>query len=392
MLIGILLQDHRKILPHGNDARHAGQPKSRTQEAPRVEPNPTPVLIQFENPIELPNDEASPPSGPLFVEDFAGEELNRELWHIVNGDPGIEIDVTGGELRIHGKTGTKTPEHYNHVGVFGKVFRCPDVVAVARIRVAVDQKVLDVPYDPSLEWTENLAEPAEQRYIVHLCGVSPDYNSTVFYGAYRGQVGWFLRICNWIQYWWNSSPLPPTGNESDLFTTVRVEHLDGISKGYILTKDGWTQVGTPQPCTHGLSRLELKVVISPRDQPADMRVADCRMYLHPAKYPVHFIIANIPWSQRLSAPVLLAHKEEDLVLELFEADSGLQLGSTTMDKESGSFTIDLSPEAVYPVAAEVVIRSGDKTIARGAIPVVGMRGLYPGEVYMLFEGKEQNVE
>ena len=308
--------------------------------------------------------------GACIADDFLSNKLDEKIWGLWLNDPGVEVRVEEGEVRITGTTGKEKPEGYNHVVLASKVFEPADQVLVARIRAA-----------SGIDETKG-----NQVFQVHLCGCMPDYNSSVDFAKLGANTGWVRVWRKWDRGGTDAEFLPSFGDEGAAFHQVKVEYNRGKVRGFVEGPEGWIELGEASENFHGHARAELKVIMSPRDFFVDMRVDDVRLYLHPEVHPAAFVVNN---DYQHRAPWFLNEREEDLRLEVLEQGTGKRVGEAEFDAARGVFEVMLDRDATYPIAATVVVRRDEEAVAEMSIDLRRLRGLYPGDVWEIIEGEER---
>ncbi|GEM_PF-2623669 len=307
--------------------------------------------------------------GACIADDFSRNKLDEEIWGLWLNDPGVEVRAEDGEVRISGTTSPEKPAQYNHVVLASKVFEPADQVLVARIRAA-----------SGIDETQG-----SQIFQVHLCGCMPDYHSSVSFARVGGKTGWVRMWRKWDPRLGDGGFLPPFGDEAEAFHQVKVEYNRGKVRGFVEGPEGWVELGEASGNFHGHARAELKVIMSPREFPVDMRVDDVRLYLHPEVYPAAFVVNN---DYQHRAPWFVAARNEGLKLEVMESGSGKRVGEAEFDPERGVFEVMLDRDMAYPIRATVKVSRSDETVAEASIDPRGLRGLYPGDVWEIIEGPE----
>jgi len=307
-------------------------------------------------------------SGATIADDFSGDRLDRSVWTTWLNDPGLRVLVGGGEVRITGTTRAEMPTQYNHVALASKVFWPPDQVLVTRMRAAsgIDR------------------EKGNQIFQIHLCGCMPDYNSSVAFAKLGDRIGWLRMWRMWDRGETDAQSFPPFGDESESFHQVKVEYNRGKTRGFVEGPDGWIELGQAKANFHGHTRAELKVIMSPRNFSVDMRLDDCRLYLHPEVYPAVFVVNN---DYRHRAPRFLDARNEELTLKVFDKSSGNLVGQSSFEPDRGVFEVTLDRNATFPISAEVKVYRKGELFAGATIKSSRLSGLYPGDVYEIIEGE-----
>jgi len=309
-------------------------------------------------------------TGACIADGFSSGKLDEEVWGLWLKDPGVEVFVEDGEVRITGTTGAEKPAGYNHVVLASKVFEPADQVLVARIRAAsgIDE------------------EKGSQIFQVHLCGCMPDYNSSVAFAKLGGRIGWVRMWRKWDRGGTDTESLPAFGDEAEAFHQVKVEYNRGKVRGFVEGDEGWVELGEASENFHGHARAELKVIMSPRNFSVDMRIDDVRLYLHPEVYPAMFVVNN---DYQHRAPWFLGARGDGLRVRVFDKSSGRVVGESEFDAERGVFEVMLDRDVAYPIAATVKASRGGDVVAESSIDLRGLRGLYPGDVWEIIEGEER---
>ncbi len=332
----------------------------------RTEPGISPASESREGREEVPIKLLRAYSGAFIAEDFSSPELDKTTWGIWPNDPGVEVKVENGEARITGTTGPDMPVQYNHVVLASKVLWPADQVLVAGIRAAsgIDE------------------QKGSQIFEVHLCGCTPDYHSSVAFARIGGRTGWLRIYRVWERDFTDTQWLPPFGDEAEAFHLVKLEYKQGRVRGFVEGPEGFVELGQAVPNFHGQARAELKVIMAPRNFFVDMRMDNCRMYLHPEVYPALFAVNN---DFRYHAKNFVGAKNEGLTLKVFEKKSGKLVGQSDFDPDLGSFSVMLDRDVTFPIGADVKVYRGGELFSSASIESRGLSGLYPGDVYEIIE-------
>jgi len=201
--------------------------------------------------------------GVLLRDDFENGAIDKNLWSISVEDPGIQVTVQEGELRIRGRSARisetelyrKEVKLWRFAGVTSRAFPQNDVSLAVRVKI---------PSGIS-------SEPGLHGVSVHLCGVSPDTYPEVLFGMVEGAAteeilhefakgtpddvpypdarGWFLGIIDQARgdyrYLISGQPIPEQGDERRNFHDVLVEY-DGqerLARAFLKIGEGYRQLG-----------------------------------------------------------------------------------------------------------------------------------------------------
>lgn len=306
--------------------------------------------------------------GALLTEDFAGGDVDFQTWRLMPFINREWVSVKEGALSIAGRL--QRPQRnilfmnsaggLVHLGLVSRRFPTADVVAVARMRA------VSLPATQDGEWSS----------VFHLCSSVPDYFSEIRFGSLReGGLGWSFASQDERQSM--SRALPAFGDESARFYTVKVER-DGparVMTGYVEGANGWVKLGEAANTNLFTARLELKIVGHTDGADLDTRFDDVRLYPHPDRTPVRFVLtAAFP---TFSYPAAGA---ESLALKLYEADGTTLIGEGRRATD-GAFDVTLSRELTFPIGAVVRLLHNGKEVGAARITAKGVEGLYPGDVW-----------
>ncbi len=346
--------------------------------------------------------------GALLRDDFEGRTINRSLWNISIEDPGIQVTVQQGVLRIRGRSAQipknelsrKEVKLWRFVGVTSHPFPQTDVSLAVRTRM---------PSGIS-------GEPGLHGVSVHLCGVSPDTYPEVLFGKVDGKEteeilhefaegtpddvpypnarGWFLGIINQqngdYRYLISGQPLAEQGDERRNFHDVLVEY-DGqkrLAQAFLKIGERYQQLGKAEPLFRGLTQIELKTMdVTPLyGANREAHFDDCRLYLNPRHHPVRFIaVEDHParFPALTGAPYGLIYHGPRMRVALYTADGVSKISEGYTDSEGMvELLVDSLLWVVFPAAASVRFYRGEHEVARSVIESQGVEGLYPGDVWV----------
>jgi len=310
-------------------------------------------------------------SGVLLADSFEGYQLDEHIWFrptwMSEHNPYLTIGVQNGHLTIAGYSHPAGTNH-QYVGIMSKYFRETDVVLVARMRTQ-----------------SSFSGKGRLRHIIHLCsGDWPDFFTEVSFGTidmdapkwftgYRSEIGEYLGYSQYVE------PVrAATGSESVEWRTVVLQHdgQSGSTQNYMLIGKEWVRIGPEHKLSFNHTHIEIKVDANVNETPVWMEVSDVRLYPNPVHNPATIVIGSRVINNRSE------HQIHNLVVKIIEDGSSRLLGQAITD-EGGQARVLLRTDVAYPVAASVEVWDHEKQILRSAIPAVGVRGLYPGDVWVL---------
>lgn len=306
--------------------------------------------------------------GALLTDDFSGGDVDFQTWRLMPFINREWVSLKDGALSIAGRL--QRPQQNilfmnsqgspAHLGMASRRFPTADVVAVLRLRA------VSLPATQGGEWSSAL----------HVCSSIPDYFSEIRFGSLReGGLGWSFASQDVRPSF--SRPLPAFGDEATRFYTVKVERdgPSGVMTGYVEGASGWVKVGEARNTNLFAARLELKTIGSVDGVDLDTRFDDVRLYPHPDRTPVRFVVtAAFPM---FSYPAAGA---ESLEMKLFEADGTTPIGDGRRAAD-GAYDVALSREHTFPIGAVVKLYRGGAEVGSARIPAKGVDGLYPGDVW-----------
>jgi hypothetical protein len=346
--------------------------------------------------------------GVLLCDDFESDAINRNLWSLSVEDPGIQVTVRQGELCIRGTSAQilktelykKEVKLWRFAGLTSRPFPQTDVSLAVRVKM---------PSGIS-------SEPGLHGVCVHLCGVSPDTYPEVLFGKVEGKVtedilhefakgtpddvpypdarGWFLGIINQEQgdyrYLISGQPIPEQGDERRDFHDVLVEY-DGqkkLARSFLKIGEGYRQLGKEEPLFRGLTQVELKIMdVTPLyGTHREARFDDCRLYPNPRHNPVRFIAVDdhpVRFPAMTGAPYGLLYRGSRIRVALYTADGVNKISEGYTDSEGVvNLPVDTPLWVAFPRAATVRFYLNDSEVARSFIKSQGVKGLYPGDVWV----------
>jgi hypothetical protein len=290
-------------------------------------------------------------SGALFVDDFDNEWIDHPKWNVSFNDPGINMVETEGVLRIFGTT-ADTLSGNPHMGLLSRYTTYenpPNAVALADLRLPV------------------LGTPSPDGWLdfwgVHLCNWAPDRNTTTAFTWRSDAWGWWLRVRDEVDISYSTPYVPAYGDESSEFHTCQVEHRDDVSTGSVWNGAAWDTLGAPVANVELVNkRLELKSVVYPRNFTYRAEWDNARLFEHPADAPLRFVVPSANWT-----------------VEVFHEGTHVDSASAAID----TAFVHLDLRAPIPYEIEVRVHDGGTILGSTMIPVSGVDGAYPGDVWVV---------
>jgi hypothetical protein len=346
--------------------------------------------------------------GVLLCDDFGGGTIDRNLWSISVEDPGIQVTVQEGELCIRGRSAKilktelyqKEVKLWRFAGLTSRPFPQTDVSLAVRVKM---------PSGIS-------GEPGLHGVSVHLCGVSPDTYPEVLFGKVEGKAteeilhefakgtpddvpypdarGWFLGIINQAQgdyrYLISGQPFPEQGDERKSFHDVLVEY-DGqkrLARAYLKIRERYQPLGKEEPLFRGLTQVELKLIdVTPLyGAYREAHFDDCRLYPNPRHNQVRFVAVDdypVQFPAATGAPYGLLYRGPRMRVALYTSDGVNKISEGYTDGEGMvNLPVDTPLWVAFPAAAMVRFYLNDSEVARSFIKSQGVKGLYPGDVWV----------
>ena len=330
--------------------------------------------------------------GALLRDDFNSSTINQAVWNASSQDPGVRVEIDGGELCLRGTSAPLSKDVlaenpgalYRYAGLYSRAF--PQVDAALAVRVKMPSGIS--------------SEPGNHVVNVHLCGVHPDCYSEVLFGKvdakvneknlkeylgweqrYQDARGWWFNIVNQEPggYAWRVSgqPLAEQGNERERFYDVLVDYDEPsrLSRGFLKVGEQWVQLGKAESVIRGISVIELKITnVTPLHGAfREARFDDCRLYPNPRRNPIRFVV------QEGGQP----YRGPRLRVALYTQEGTRKVSEGETDQQGmGYLSVAESSWVAFPVSAMVRISQQGKEIARSIIEAKGVEGLYPSDVWV----------
>jgi hypothetical protein len=349
------------------------------------------VMTTSAAPESIPEIEMKQVCGALLRDSFSSATLDTSIWTVDSRDPGIKVEIENGELCVHG-TGSAFSEEalrnnpvllQHWAGVWSRPFAQTDVELAVRVKI------------PS-----GIApEPGSHVVNVHLCGIHPDAYPEILFGKleststkrliekYNGLKnlpwpdarGWWFSVVQGTPTWQKvGEAIPDWGDEATRFHEVVVGYDEPTRMAHArIHREGkWLQLGEDRFVSRGATMVELKM-ISMTDQPGfhrEARFDDCRLYLNPRRNPIRLIVTSGRLPYR--GPALRA--------ELRDREGKKVISQADVDREGMAY-LNVNDDAwvCFPVSATIRLYDGETEVGRGVIDAAGIRGLYPGDVWVI---------
>lgn len=303
--------------------------------------------------------------GALVAEDFDAPYVDLHQWQIMAQDDGIQVTTTDGVLAVRGKSSGGVMLGPGFAGIVSQTQAERNVELVARVCMS----------------SELPARDGNCLAIVHLCGTQPDWFTHVEFGKRIGseQPGWavmrrHLRPQSYLTPF--DAPMQP-GN----WHTVRIRHEIEGERTYVWVDhgEGFRQVMAGEPCLMTSTKVELKAFVTVPGAQVDIAFDDCRLYATPESAPLEILVLDLPGEGSPQAGVRL-------VAKVAESNAAPMSGVTNAD---GRCSFTLPNDVVYPARVRFEAWVAGKKVFQQASPdVVGVRGVYPGDMWMLTLGTE----
>jgi len=311
-------------------------------------------------------------TGALFTDDFNGDDIDYKQWRLMPFINRDWVSLKEGALRIKGRLQRpqsnilmhNRPGMTVHLGLTTPRFPTADVVAVMRM------KVLSHPLSNGKSWVS----------VLHVCNFRPDYFSEIRFGSQTGQkLVWNFASRDTMNI--RTDGIGAFGDESDRYYTVKVER-DGPSRkmtGYVEGPNGWVCVGKVKDTHLFASRIEVKAVTKSDDLNFDIYVDDIRLYPHPDRNRLFFVIMS-SLTHLYPSP-----RSDALSLKLFHSDGKTIIGEgeRLAADDPYAFSVALSREITFPIGAVIKLYYDTKEVGCGQIKSDGVNGLYPGDIWVI---------
>lgn len=302
--------------------------------------------------------------GALVAEDFDAPYVDLHQWQIMAQDDGLQVSTTDGVLAIRGKAAGGITLGPGFAGIVSQTQSERDVELVARVCIG----------------SELPAREGNYLAIVHLCGTQPDWFTHVEFGKRQGggPTGWatvrrHLQSQPYVTEF--DAPMDP-----GRWHTIRIRHESAGERTYAWVDhgEGDRQVLAGEPCRMTSTKVELKTLITVPGAQVDVAFDDCRLYPTPDAAPLTLLVLDVPGEGAPQAGVRIVAKV---------AESDAPAGSGVTDAE-GRCSFVLPNDVAYPARVRFEAWIEGKRVFQQASPeVVGVRGVYPGDMWMLTIGK-----
>ncbi|MBM3215759.1 hypothetical protein FJZ36_12680 [Candidatus Poribacteria bacterium] len=295
-------------------------------------------------------------SGAYLAEDFAGG-LDPDRWQIVPDMPKLAAEATDQCLRLHGVSTRSTDVS---VSVTSRRWYPATVSLVAEMRVPMD-----------------LGQPGSFGVGIQLRGIgapgSPEppsgsrEGSRVVFGKHMGSEGWYqdspaapLRTAPSV------SVIPPAGDESSVFRTVRVafSRWQDVVETHVLHGAEWIWVGEARSRRDAM-RAALTAKASGVGVAVDVRFRNVRIYA--AHDPVRVLVGS-------------GDAMRDSVVVLSSPDGNEALAEARVGSD-GAALLMLPEDAVFPMSGTLSVCIRGRALDQRRIEASGVEGIYPGDVY-----------
>ena len=180
------------------------------------------------------------------------------------------------------------------------------------------------------------------------------------------------------------------GDERKNFHDVLVEY-DGqkqLARAFLNVGGDYRQLGKEEPLFRGLTQVELKLMdVTPLyGARREAHFDDCRLYPNPRHHPVRLVAVDdypVRFPAATGAPYGLLYRGPRIRVALYTADGVHKISESFTDGEGiVSLPVDTPFWIAFPVAAMVRFYMNDYEVARSLIKSQGVKGLYPGDVWV----------
>jgi hypothetical protein len=301
--------------------------------------------------------------GVLVAEDFDAPYIDLHQWQIMSQDDSIQVTTTDGVLAIRGKVSGGVTLGPGFAGIVSETQDERDVELVARVNMG----------------SELPARDGDCLAIVHLCGTQPDWFTHVEFGKRRdgGPTGWavirrHLRAAPYI------TPFD-TPIVIGAWSTVKIRHeaKEDRTFAWIDAGSGWRKVLDGEPCSMTTTKVELKTLVTAPGAQVDVAFDDCRLYLTPESTPLRVLVLDVPGEGTPQPGVRVVARV---------AESNVAPAAAVTDQE-GRCSLTLPSDVEYPARVRFEGWMNGKKIFQQPTPeVVGVRGVYPGDTWMMVIG------
>ncbi|RLC25760.1 MAG: hypothetical protein DRH21_03580 [Deltaproteobacteria bacterium] len=301
-------------------------------------------------------------TGVLFTDDFQGDDIDMQKYQLTPFTKREWIFLEDGALHIKGHV-QRPPGIYFHIGLETRRFPTADVVAVMRMKAP----------------TQAQSKVKDWASVLHVCNFCPDHFSEVRFGNVPGRgLVWYFASKD-VEHV-ISEGIAAFGQERDRYYTVKVERDESTRemRGYVEAPEGWVSVGKAKDTHLYAARLELKIVTGADDLNFDVFMDDIRLYPHPDRNPVRFIITSSYPSFQYPA-----QGSDTIELKLFHSDGTTLIGNGKRLTVEDPFVIYISREITFPIGAVVKLYRDGREVGRGQIKAESINGLYPGDIWAI---------
>jgi hypothetical protein len=306
-------------------------------------------------------------SGAYLADDFS-EGLDERTWRVVRPDPGLEIGVEDGCLRIWGRTTVPA--------------RCVTAVSSRWLYPSDSMCLVDM-YAPT-----SMTQPGTYGFGVHLAGrltgdgaepVGGSGGADVLFARMAGRVGWFHGDAGDARIpllGGHPSPalIPAAGDETTTFRTVRVAYTEGghLLETSVLHGTEWIWVGQTRRLLKTVVAATLQVEAAGAGLALDVRFRNVRLFPHPARHPVRVVLGRGRVERRLRVALsALEARENRLDAVMDEPDTAL---------------LSLPGDALFPMSGRMEVFGNGRLLDEQVVEGKGVGGLYPGDVYHALTG------
>lgn len=324
--------------------------------------------------------------GSLLVEAFKGDEVDKQKWRLWHSDPtAVHFSIQNGQFVISGKN------HLQHNGLWSlNPAKYKDVTLVGRMNVHTEG-------------------PHPHELLLHLCGGdiphSPDHWVEIAMKDISGNKAQFRVYAAVEQGAFKQSVNELTldrGNDTGFMARISLDGSRNLCTTEVQDRHGkWHELVKPIPLYLRTTHCEIKMRGGPeKNQAAQTKsrgwFKNVRIYPRAVSHPVlvHlvrrdgspiFFRENGSWPPKVRIGDRPPQSIVDLVVELWTADGKTRISRVqSPNLASYMLPLDHTDWDVFPVGALVRISCNGKSLGEAKIPVKGLQGLYPNDVYDIF--------
>ncbi|MFH1741399.1 MAG: hypothetical protein ABIH23_20535 [bacterium] len=316
-------------------------------------------------------------SAVILCDDFNGDQWGQAWNSDWIQDKNLRVYCEDGKLRVTGVSGDPVPVCKDHhefrfSGLVSKRSTARDVVLACKMEVL----------------SELPKGQTRARYLVHLCGASPDYflDTGLAYEP-DGREGWLhVPIAEGYPFSHDHKypfiPLDQIPPNKEYTIVIDHNASTKLTRGYVVDGDTWHSLGEHRVFL-STTQVEIKVDVPYDGVKVDVAYDDARIYLRPENAPVRFVLIKPPFPGFPFPNAIVT----------FSDKSGAVVAKGQTDRD-GEALLVFPSNRLYPMDGTVKITYEGDLVGIAEIDANGVQGLYPGDVWKIrapekykFEGK-----